>query len=193
MPRLVFAFIIAIIGTAVIAIGGVGIALALENQDAFCASCHTQPESAYFQRSVQARSSDLASYHTKQKTNCIDCHSGAGTLGRAQGLQQGAHDLVNYIQANYHSPAITLNPLGDASCVKCHSKIFERAPGSSKAGTGHYHFYLPQWQQADSNAAHCVTCHAPHTESAESLKFMNQGKVGQECEKCHDSLSGVVK
>jgi predicted CXXCH cytochrome family protein len=36
-------------------------------------------------------------------------------------------------------------------------------------------------------------CHAPHSTALESLKFMNQGKVGQLCENCHDALSGVVK
>jgi len=193
MNRILFVFIIAIIGAAVFAIGGIGVALALENQDGFCASCHTQPETTYLQRASQARASDLASYHTQKQTRCIDCHSGAGVFGRVQSLEQGAHDLANYIRANYHSPAITLNPLGDAACAKCHSTIYDRLPGAGKAGTGHYHFYLLQWQQADPNAAQCITCHTPHYATLESLKFMNQGIVGQECEKCHDALSGVVK
>lgn len=172
---------------------GVGIALALENNDAFCASCHTQPETTYVQRATQVRVSDLASYHTQKATRCIDCHSGAGMWGRAQGLQQGAHDLGNYLRGDFHSPAIITNPLSDESCVKCHAKIYERPAGAGKAGTNHYHFYLPQWRQADANAPRCLTCHAPHSTALESLKFMNQGKVGQLCESCHDALSGVVK
>ncbi len=193
MRRLAFAFIIASVGAVVLGIGGIGIALGLENQDAFCASCHTQPESIYVQRSSQARASDLASYHTKQKTNCIDCHSGSGMLGRADGLKQGLHDFMNFVRGNYHSPAVTTNPLGDDSCVKCHTKIYERPPGAGKAGTNHYHFYLPRWRQAEPSTPRCIACHAPHANGVESLKFMNQGKVGQLCENCHDALSGVVK
>lgn len=193
MPRYAFAFVIVIVSASVFTVGGIGIALALENQDSFCASCHTQPETTYVQRSRQVHAADLAAYHTQKATACIDCHSGLGLLGRRLGLEQGAHDLVNYVRGEYHSPAITTNPLGDESCIKCHTKILEHPPGAGKAGTNHYHFYLPQWQQADANAPRCVNCHAPHTLGVESLKFMNQGQVGELCESCHDALSGVVK
>lgn len=193
MRRPIITAIIVLVGAGTLAMGGLGIALALEDRDSFCASCHTEPESMYFQRSFQAHASDLASFHAQNVTRCIDCHSGAGLFGRAAGLQQGAHDLVNFVRRNYHSPAITLNPLGDNSCVKCHAKILERPAGAGKAGTNHYHFYIPQWRQVDVQAAKCIDCHAPHTNGVESLKFMLQGKVGSICENCHDALSGVVK
>ena len=193
MRRVIVPIFIALMSIGVLTVSGVGIALALENNDAFCAACHTQPETTYVQRATQARASDLASFHTHAATRCIDCHSSAGALGRGQGLQQGARDLANYWRGSYHSPAITLNPLGDPACLQCHPKIYERPASAGKAGTNHYHFYLPQWHQADANAPRCAVCHAPHSTSLESLKFMNQGKVGQECEKCHDALSGVVK
>ena len=37
-----------VVGAAVLCLGTLGVSLALENQDAFCAACHTQPESAYY-------------------------------------------------------------------------------------------------------------------------------------------------
>ena len=154
MRRVVVSILIALAGVGVLAVSGIGIALALENQDAFCASCHTEPETMYFTRSIQSNASDLASYHTHKETHCIDCHSSAGMLGRADGLKQGTRDLATYLSGKYHSPAITLSPLGDSSCIKCHSDIFVRPPGRSQAGLGHYHYFLPQWQQNDSNAAH---------------------------------------
>lgn len=193
MRRLITVAFIAIIGAGALVIGGISVALALENQDAFCASCHTEPEVTFFQRSTQKNPADLATYHTKKETRCIDCHSSSGMFGRASGLKQGAHDLANFISGAYHSPAITTNPLGDDACVKCHTKIYERAPGAGKAGSNHYHFYLLEWQAADASAANCTSCHAPHTAALESLKFMNQGKVGKLCEDCHTALSGVVK
>ena len=35
-----------------------------EQHDSFCASCHTQPKSTYFERSIAAAPTDLASFHT---------------------------------------------------------------------------------------------------------------------------------
>ncbi len=193
MRRLIFAAGIAVIGSSALAISGIGVALGLENQDAFCASCHTQPEATYYQRSIQTRAADLAAFHAKKETHCIDCHSASGTFGRAHGLTQGAHDLANFIRGAYHAPAITTNPLGDDACVKCHTKIYERPKGAGKAGTNHYHSYLLEWQTAEPGAASCVNCHAPHTVESENLRFLNQGQVGKLCEECHTALSGVLR
>jgi nitrate/TMAO reductase-like tetraheme cytochrome c subunit len=60
----------------ILAAGGFTFAASQETHDAFCASCHTQPESTFYQRSTAAQPMDLASYHTAQQTRCIDCHSG---------------------------------------------------------------------------------------------------------------------
>ncbi len=62
--------------------GGVALGLNLENNDAFCASCHTEPESRYFQQSQDTSAPTLASFHTQKDVRCIDCHSGSGPLGR---------------------------------------------------------------------------------------------------------------
>jgi predicted CXXCH cytochrome family protein len=191
--RLFFAALGVIIGAAILAIAGVGVALALENQDSFCASCHTEPETTYFQQSVQNSAVTLAAYHTQKKTACIDCHSGSGTFGRSVGLLQGAHDLLAYFSGNYHRPAITTNPLGDDSCVKCHDEVANNLRGGSRAMNGHYHTYLPQWQASDPNAARCVTCHTSHTKGLAGLMFMSQGEVGKLCEDCHDALSGKIR
>jgi predicted CXXCH cytochrome family protein len=183
--------IIAIIGLSAFAILTSGGALGLENQDSFCASCHTEPETTFFARS-QKNPTDLASAHAAEKIACIDCHSGSGTFGRIVGLQQGARDLFNYARGDYHRPAITTNPLGDETCVKCHAQILAAREGGSRAMNGHYHFYLVAWQTTDKSAAHCATCHTAHTTGLASLKFMAQGKVGKLCEDCHTALSGKI-
>ncbi len=198
MLKLLRVFFFVGVGGVILAIAGVGGVIALESQDAFCASCHTEPEATYFQRSLQEKKVDLASFHSPQNTRCIDCHSGGGGAGgRLKGLQQGARDLAAFVSGNYHRPAITTNPLGDESCTQCHTKILERKQESRKASgmglLGHYHFYLLQWQAEDKDAARCITCHPSHTTGLASLQFMPQGKVGAQCDLCHTALSGKVK
>lgn len=187
-PHITLAIVL-VAGIAVLSIGGVGIALALENQDSFCASCHTEPEVTYWQQSVATQSTTLAAFHAHEQTACIDCHSGGGMLGRSEGLSQGAHDLMSYLSGQYNRPAVTTNPLGDDSCVKCHERIFVRAgERTSKAMNGHYHTLMPRWQSADSNAARCVSCHTSHKNGPESLLFMSQVSVGQICDQCHAAM-----
>ena len=189
MGKLIIASIAILASTTVLVIAG---ALALENQDSFCASCHTEPEVTYFNRS-QKNPADLASFHAQNKTACIDCHSASGMFGRVRGLQQGARDLANFLVGAYHRPAITTNPLGDDSCVKCHADILGIArQGSNRAMNGHYHSYLPQWQALDIHAARCATCHSAHALGLTGLMFMAQGKVGKLCEDCHTALSGKI-
>ncbi|MBI5650284.1 MAG: hypothetical protein HZC40_07560 [Chloroflexi bacterium] len=188
MRRFIVIAILGSIGLAILTIGG---ALALENQDSFCASCHTEPETTFFARS-QKNPTDLASAHAAEKIACIDCHSGSGTFGRVTGLHQGTRDLFNYARGAYHRPAITTQPLGDELCVKCHAQILATRESGSRPMNGHYHFYLPAWKATDKSAARCATCHTAHTPGLASLKFMAQGKVGKLCEDCHTALSGKI-
>lgn len=191
MRKFVIVIIAIVLLTPLLAVGGIGVSLVLENQDSFCASCHTEPEFKYYNQSTEKNSATLAAFHTAKKTGCIDCHSGGGALGRAQGLQQGADDLMLF-SGNYKKPAITSNPLGDDSCIKCHVDVFQRQ-GGNRGANGHYHFYLTQWQAVDPLAAHCVTCHTSHTTELASLQYLTQGKVAKQCDSCHTALSGRTR
>ncbi len=201
MKKFVLGFVVMLGVLAVLAVVGVGGSLLLENQDSFCASCHTEPEVKYYQQSVQANVTTLASFHAQKQTMCIDCHSGGGPLGRAQGLQQGLSDLVIYWSGNYHKPAITSNPLGDDSCLKCHPEVLtrgRRSPPSqiqdpvqargSRANDGHYHQFLQRWQTADPRAGHCINCHTSHTDGPAYVGFMTAAPVQQVCDDCHQKL-----
>ena len=100
---------------------GTAFAIQQENQDAFCASCHTEPEVTYYDQSQASPPATLAAFHAQNAeggsppARCIDCHSGGGPFGRVEGLKQGAQDTFSYWSGNYHDPAITTNPLGDDS------------------------------------------------------------------------------
>ncbi len=204
MPKIAIAVVVVVAAIVLLPGIGVGASLLLENQDAFCAACHTQPEVKYYEQSVQQQSTTLASFHRQKQTSCIDCHSGGGPLGRAQGLEQGAADLAIYLSGNFKSPAITSNPLGDDSCLKCHEEVLARgrrnppsniespiqAGGreSRRASDGHYHQFLQRWQTRDPRAGHCVNCHTSHVDGEANVGFMDAAPVQQMCDNCHRAL-----
>ncbi len=193
MRKIALGLLIVLVATGVFAIGGVGVALALENQDAFCASCHTEPEQTYYKQSTQTDPATLAAFHTQKQTACIDCHSGSGILGRREGLEQGAHDLAAFLSGIYNNPAVTTNPLGDDSCIKCHAGVITQQNGENQELNGHYHRFLARWQSVDQNAAHCTTCHTAHSTGLASMQFMAQGQVARICDDCHTALSGEIR
>lgn len=174
--------------------GGIPLAVQLENRDRFCASCHTEPESSYYYRSLVAPN-DLASTHAQLESSvrCIDCHSRQGLGGRAGSLQQGAHDLMEYLSNDYVQPAVSHNPIGDEGCTKCHSPISSKnsvvpfIPSNS-----HYHIasYLKEWDARDPLPfGTCASCHKTH------LEIGTQGETQAPsfnlfCEDCHRVLSG---
>src|SRR4051794_17207677 len=83
-----------IVFIVVLGVGGFITASALEEHDNFCTSCHTVPETTYFNRAYLSLDNpkevvtDLATvhYHLAQQDNkpafsCISCHRGDSTLG----------------------------------------------------------------------------------------------------------------
>jgi hypothetical protein len=177
---LILAGIIAIGLALIVSAGGTAYALNLENHDAFCASCHTEPEGEFYQNSLQTSSTTLAAYHVQKNVRCIDCHSGSGLFGRLQGLEQGAQDLIAYESGNYHHPAITTNPLGDGSCLKCHAEVTK-----NESFNNHFHVFLAQWQSIDPHAAHCIDCHTSHSVAQASQSYLAVATVQNECQACH--------
>jgi hypothetical protein len=190
MAKLFLLLAAVVVSVFVLAFGGIGVSLALENQDPFCASCHTEPEGTYYQQSMQSNPGTLAAFHREKQTACIDCHSGGGIQGRSEGLAQGAQDFAAFLSGSYRHPAITTNPLSDDSCLKCHQDVTQSRRSGSRATNGHYHFFLARWQAADPQAARCITCHTAHTNGLDGLQFMNQGKVARACDDCHTALGG---
>jgi hypothetical protein len=158
-------------------------AMQFENHDTFCASCHTEGETTFLQRAMTQPAHDLASFHAqKGNTRCIDCHSGAGLVGRYVTLTYGASDLVSYFRGHYPQPAVQDTPIGDANCLKCHSTVLDNQDFSN-----HFHAFLQKWQALDpTNAAHCVDCHPSHDNTGDlSAAFLNQNSAVLFCQKCH--------
>jgi nitrate/TMAO reductase-like tetraheme cytochrome c subunit len=186
-----------------VAAGGFAFAASQETHDPFCASCHTQPESTFFQRSTDTQAVDLASYHTTQKTRCIDCHSGSGVGGRMQAELLGARNALAWYTHSAVQPAKQTVPIQDANCLKCHQDVTQRGytpkqpvaivgegrRGGEEAGPNHWHEQLARWQAVASNAGMCTSCHPGHTTvGTAQTGFQNVLTTRSECQACHRVL-----
>jgi nitrate/TMAO reductase-like tetraheme cytochrome c subunit len=199
------------IGAVVIVLliaGGFVFAASQESQDPFCASCHTQPESTFLQRSTASTATDLASFHTAQKTACIDCHSGQGIFGRMSAELMGARNAFKWYTGTAVQPAVLTFPIGDGNCLKCHQQVTQQnfspqenisvpgvAGGGGFGGRGeegranHWHAFLARWQAASPTAGTCVSCHSGHAAGGTAQTgFMNAQDVQNTCDACHQVL-----
>jgi nitrate/TMAO reductase-like tetraheme cytochrome c subunit len=196
--------VIAVVALGVIfTAGGFTFAATQEQHDSFCASCHTQPESTFYLRSTAAQPTDMASFHTAQKVNCIDCHSGVGLNGRVQAELMGAHNALLWYTGTAIQPAVQTTPISDQNCLKCHQDVVQRGfvskeqitiPGGSggrerEGRNGHWHQFLTRWQAASATAGTCTSCHGGHpTEGTAQSGFMVDQVVQQQCEACHQAI-----
>ncbi len=154
----------------------------LESNNSFCTSCHTQPETAFYQRTQQLPVTDLASAHSPKGVACIQCHSGSGAMGRLDGLRMGVRDLSAYLRGNYPQPTVQTQPYADSQCTKCHQDL-----NQDRTFNNHFHFLLPQLAKAaPSQGITCVECHQAHsTKGEQKLAFLNREVTGQACQRCH--------
>lgn len=165
--------------------GGFTFAATQEQHDSFCASCHTQPESTFYQRSVDSQPVDLASAHTAKETRCIDCHSGAGLTGRVSAELMGARNASAWLTHTAVQPAPVTVPISDVNCLKCHQEVTAQRPDENN----HFHVFLGRWQAVDPNAASCVSCHSGHATNGEAqIAFLNRAQTTQVCQACHQAL-----
>jgi hypothetical protein len=186
--------VIAGLAMVLISAGGFTFMAHQENNDAFCASCHTQPESTYYERSIAPAPVDLASIHRQKNTGCIDCHSGIGILGRISAQMMGAQNAMKWYSGTAVQPAPLIYPIGDEHCVKCHAEVLtEKHSGDPRTKDfgpkGHYHAYFNQWKGADQKAADCTSCHFGHELDGVSDKtWIVPAAVKPVCEACHQKL-----
>jgi predicted CXXCH cytochrome family protein len=179
--------VLAVIGVGILlTASGFTFAATQETHDSFCASCHTRPESDFYQRSLDAQAVDLASFHKEKNTRCIDCHSGVGVSGRVSAELLGAHNALAYYSGMAVQPAVLTRHIGDDSCLKCHEDIAARQDMNN-----HFHVFLARWQALDPNAGTCVSCHSGHaTDGNSQIQFLNEANTQAVCESCHRAVGG---
>ncbi|NOZ07178.1 MAG: hypothetical protein GXP41_12655 [Chloroflexi bacterium] len=180
--RAIFAILGVLTLLLIVGAGGTLYAAHLENSDSFCTSCHTEPESTFYQRTQAANTTDLASAHSLKGVHCIQCHSGDGVMGRIDGMKLGVRDLSVYLQGNYPQPSALTHPYGDVQCVKCHDNIYQ-----DRSFNNHFHKLLPQLTKAfPGQRITCIECHQGHsTKGEQKLAYLNRDTTGQVCQKCH--------
>lgn len=180
IPILIGGVVLAVLLTA----GGFGFAATQESHDVFCSSCHSMPETTFYQRSIGQVAVDLASDHTVQKTRCIDCHSGVGLTGRMSAELLGAHNAVKWYTGTAIQPAPLTIAIEDSNCLKCHDNVT-----IGRNLNNHFHAFLARWQAADPNAGHCVSCHPGHnTDIDPNSRFTSNTIIQPVCEACHAVL-----
>jgi hypothetical protein len=134
----------AVVAVLLVGIAGTGTGLTLEENDAFCISCHTQPEVTYFARSIDhshGRGIDLAARHAMlndDPVKCIGCHSGPAFPERVWTvLTLGARDTLKYFSGRYNRPGQTHYPIQNPNCERCHQDA-AHGPGFNN----HFHNLL---------------------------------------------------
>lgn len=184
---------------SVLVISGTGLGLALEENDSFCASCHTEPEVTYV-RQAQApagpRSVTLAAFHHRLETldaqargastpvKCIDCHGGVGAIARVHTLYElGVVDTLAFVSGRYAQPARTTRPLPDSVCTQCHAQAVA-VPGFDN----HFHNKLLDPQAPTIS---CVSCHVSHVDQVDPReKYIRRSTVFPRCNDCHARMGG---
>ena len=155
-----------------------------EERDSFCASCHSQPETTYFERSQAVTATDLASFHRAKSTRCIDCHSGPTVIGRVSAMGLGATDLFAYLAGTAQQPAPLKVPITDGNCLKCHADT-----ARTQDFNRHFHAFLSKWQAIDNSAATCVACHSAHTTDGNAtISFLQEQRATAVCQRCHQAV-----
>ncbi len=176
----------------VAAVVGIGGGILLENNDQFCSSCHSQPETTYYERSQQSDPTDLASLHHFKETRCIDCHSGQGFLSRIVGVFRfGVADTLAFYSGNYHNPAVTTRPLSNTACTKCHDLGALSGGNAEPGGQNHFHSANLQaaWLAAGGPVNRCNVCHPPHQQiGGATTIYTSQDVVNNGCSICHSLL-----
>lgn len=155
-----------------------------ERQDSFCISCHTQPETEFYQRSIATAPVDLASDHTTKSVHCIDCHDGSGPGGHIRAVLLGARNTAIFYSGRAIQPARLTIPIHDDACLKCH-----QATVNLLARNNHEHTLLATWQANDPHAGGCTSCHTGHTTDGPALHgFYNPQRGQAVCDACHRAI-----
>ncbi len=188
-------------------LSGVSIVSAQEQNNQFCGSCHTQPETTYlerFQGALAGEADDLAAFHHKQlyprnapnaqHIRCIDCHVGEGLVGRGIVVSLAAWDALKYVSGTAQQPARVVFTIQNEGCIKCHEpqvKANLDKPATPFIIDNHFHYKL---FEPGAPYERCVDCHPSHREGTELNGFQFRSIIIPVCEDCHQKEGkGPVK
>jgi len=154
----------------------------LEEDNRFCIACHLHEDIFKNFMTDAPRMVALAGAHLhKGEVKCIDCHIGATHTDKLIVKAMAGWDTVQYFIGNFKEPDHLRFPLGDRTCLKCHTD-----GGQSKTRAGAFH------NDPNHRNMHfeCVTCHQSHPVRDPSVLFLEEAIVRPVCHECHKEDSG---
>ncbi len=180
------------------AVGSLTFVSGQEQNNQFCGSCHTQPESTYLQRFDAAQTAhaiDLASFHHKQlyprnapgaqNIKCIDCHVGEGLVGRGTVVTLAAWDAFKHYTGLQQQPAKIVFNVQNEACLKCHeSQVKVGLATADQTFDIEHHFHYLLFTPGAPNES-CVSCHVSHREGSETTAFQFRQVIIPVCQDCH--------
>jgi hypothetical protein len=167
----------------------------LEENDAFCTSCHLAsgtPLHADNAADFAARPAvSLAVAHAVAGNDaradgafrCIDCHGGTGFAGRARVKLLSARDGLVYLSGRFDEPHGMAWPLRDDDCRKCHAQFASASAAPESWESPAFHALVVHNREL---GVACVTCHLAHERGGlADRNFLHVEPVRAECARCH--------
>ena len=197
--------IAALMGAVALGSFGFVTASALEEHDVFCTSCHTFPETTYYNRAYFALDNrsdpapDLATQHylsnESEPFKCITCHRGDSSLGnRLATTLLAGRDSVTYLLGR-EDPAIEKTHINEAwlpnrACMSCHTEALLTLAGINN----HFHTRLPQAADALKNGGKLsvATSYTGNREAllSQGLETVASPLVCTSCHLAHKTIAG---
>jgi hypothetical protein len=164
----------------------------IEENDAFCSSCHLPSGAPLHEENAAdfaARPAvSLAVAHAVAGNEaradgafrCIDCHGGTGFLGRARVKALSVRDAAIYLLGEFEEPHGMAWPLRDDDCRKCHAEF-----AASPVDVDPPRFHALSVHNRELGVS-CVTCHLAHERGGMSSRnFLHPEPVRAACVRCH--------
>ena len=171
----------------------------LEQNDAFCTSCHLPSGAPLHEDNagdfVARPAVSLAVAHAAAGNDarrdgafrCIDCHGGTGFAGRARVKALSLRDAAIYLTGDFAEPEGMNWPLRDADCRKCHAR-FAGGPAESWEAPKFHALSVHNRELGVS----CVTCHLAHERGGlADRNFLHPEPVRSACVRCHPEFEEV--
>ena len=153
----------------------------LEQDNRFCIACHLHKEIFdNFLASTPLVTMAGAHQH-KGEIKCIDCHIGATVADKLIVKGIAGWDTVRYFLGDFKEPDHLEHPLGDRTCLKCHTD-----GGQSKTRAAAFH----NDRNHRNMRFECITCHQSHPTRDPATLFLEQTVVRPVCQGCHKEQSG---
>ncbi len=171
----------------------------LEQNDAFCTSCHLASgtrlhadNAADFAARpavslVVAHAAAGNDAHADGAFRCIDCHGGTGFAGRARVKALSLRDGLIYLTGRFEEPHGMSWPLRDEDCRGCHGEFASASAASESWDSPAFHA-LPVHNRELGVA--CVACHLAHERGGlTDRNFLHPEPVRAQCARCHPEFA----